>query len=70
MARIYPDLTEGQTVSWQGINRTHGGTVVRSDDRGALVRMQSGRCVLLSTEQSHNAAEAARNQKQLNTRKI
>ena len=63
MARIYPNLNEGQTIGWQTLNGYAAGIVVRSDARGALVRMQSGMCVLLSTEQSHNAAEAARNQK-------
>lgn len=42
----------GDKVSWRGINRNYTGTVIRMDERGTLVSMESGKHILLPTRET------------------
>ena len=50
--KVHENLKVGDRVTWRSINYNPSGVVERVDERGALVRLPSGKCVLLSTPQS------------------
>lgn len=52
---LYENLHIGDRVSWRGINRTYTGIVERLDDAGALVLIDGGGYMILSTPQSMDA---------------
>ena len=51
-SKVHDNLKVGDLVTWRSINYNPNGVVERVDERGALVRLPSGKCVLLSTPQS------------------
>ena len=52
---FYDNLHIGDRVSWRGLNRTYTGIVERLDDAGALVLIDGGGYMILSTPQSMEA---------------
>lgn len=56
----YQSLAVGEFVSWPSINGRRSGVVESMDDRGALVLLDGGMYVLLTTGQSLQAAQERR----------
>lgn len=54
MAQVHDNLKVGDQVTWKSINYNPTGIVEAIDERGALVRLPSGKYVILSTTQSLN----------------
>lgn len=52
MARVYDNLKVGDQVTWQSVNGNPSGIVEEIDERGALVRLPSGKYVILATPES------------------
>lgn len=52
MARIVYHIAEGDRVEWHSLNRDLRGTVVRLTPRGALVAVDGGGQVLLTTPEA------------------
>ncbi len=53
-------LKVGDRASWESINRTYTGTVLKVDDRGVQVAIDGGGVMVLSTTRSIRYAEAER----------
>lgn len=52
MSRVYDNLKVGDQVTWQSVNGNPSGIVEEIDERGALVRLPSGKYVILATPES------------------
>ena len=60
MSIRYQPLAVGESVSWLAVNGRRSGVVESMDDRGAMVLLDGGRYVLLTTGQSLQAAQERR----------
>ena len=60
MSIKYQPLAVGERISWPAINGKRSGTVESIDDHGALVLLDEGRYVLLTTGQSMEATKRRR----------
>ncbi|MBR0246024.1 MAG: hypothetical protein IJQ61_06120 [Bacteroidales bacterium] len=52
MSQVHENLKVGDQVTWRSVNGTPSGIVEEIDERGALVRLPSGKYVILATPES------------------